>query len=212
MSSLAETILWSCSLLLEIRKSSSCLSKTTISTLILNCDIHHITQFLISSLSWWNCCLKSHLAQQSCAGAAFEILAALLELSLMVLIWMFSFPYSSRTQLYNTKRALWNETWMRWWICDDRRTRGGDDENRCPRYLSAWQDVRVGLYPRDDLTQDDPERKHIHLQGEEDGSIRDGWIHIEREREIKLKTGRDSYHFYCSGDFSTKLHSNIVHL
>lgn len=84
------------------------------------------------------------------------------------------FPYSSRTQLYNTK-GLYE---MRC-ECDDEyamigeREGGGGDENRCPLYLSAWQDVGVGLYPRDDLTQDDPERKHIHLQREEYGSIKD---------------------------------------
>lgn len=33
-------------------------------------------------------------------------------------------------------------------------------------YLSAGQEVRVGLYPCDDLTQDDPVRKHIHLHRE----------------------------------------------
>lgn len=31
-------------------------------------------------------------------------------------------------------------------------------------YLSAWQDVGVGLYPRDDLTQDNPVCEHIHLR------------------------------------------------
>lgn len=31
-------------------------------------------------------------------------------------------------------------------------------------YLGAWQDVWVGLYPRDDLAQDDPVCKHVHLR------------------------------------------------
>jgi len=31
-------------------------------------------------------------------------------------------------------------------------------------YHSARQDVGVGLYPRDDLTQDDPVGEHVHLQ------------------------------------------------
>lgn len=62
----------------------------TISTLILNCDIHHVhpvfniisvmVKLLLKVIS------TLFLAQQSCAGAAFEILAALLELSVMVLI------------------------------------------------------------------------------------------------------------------------------
>lgn len=32
------------------------------------------------------------------------------------------------------------------------------------RYLSAWQDVGVGLYPGDDLAKDNPVREHIHLR------------------------------------------------
>ena len=35
------------------------------------------------------------------------------------------------------------------------------------RYLGAGQDVGVGLDPPNDLTQDDPVRKHIHLQRDE---------------------------------------------
>lgn len=51
-------------------------------------------------------------------------------------------------------------------LVSDLRVRRGGGRNLPPwvRYLSAWQDVGVGLYPRDDLAQDDPVREHIHLR------------------------------------------------
>lgn len=35
-------------------------------------------------------------------------------------------------------------------------------------YLCSWEDVRVGLDPSNDLTQNDTERENIHLLGEID--------------------------------------------
>lgn len=47
---------------------------------------------------------------------------------------------------------------------------GHCDEKYCHLYLSAWQDVGIGLYPCNNLTQDDPVCKHIHLRRREDES------------------------------------------
>lgn len=71
-------------------------------------------------------------------------------------------------------------------------TRGfvSDESWRC-WYLSAWQDVGVGLYPRYYLAQNDPVRKHIHLQGEEDESI--------KQKNTHERHGRD----YICGLYST---------
>lgn len=118
------------------------------------------------------------LAQQSCAGGTFEILTDLQGLSyrtciLSIILYCHVYFPPQFTPLY--KKGLWNETCMRWWACD--KERGICQWRKGLWYLSAWQDVGVGLYPRNNLTQDDPICKHVHLQRQE----------------------LQSY-FYCSGD------------
>lgn len=49
-------------------------------------------------------------------------------------------------------------------VCDPRVGGGRDFAPPWVRYLSARQDVGVGLYPGDDLAQDNPVREHIHLR------------------------------------------------
>lgn len=111
------------------------------------------------------------------------------------------FPYSSRTQLYNTK-GLYE---MRC-ECDDEyamivvlctSVRGRMSGSACILAMTSHR-----MIPNANTSTC---RERNTGRSKTDG-------HTSSGREIKLKTGIGNYHFYCSGDFLTKLHSSIVNL
>lgn len=65
------------------------------------------------------------------------------------------------------------------------------DEDR-PSYLGAWQDVGIGLYPCDNLAQDDPVCKHVHLQRSK--RVHQQYIH---GKMTPATTVWNAVYFYC---------------
>lgn len=121
------------------------------------------------------------------------------------------FPYSSRTQLYNTK-GLYE---MRC-ECDDEYAMIGERGGGVMKIVVLCTSVRGRMSGSACILA---MTSHRMIPNANTSTCRerntgrsktDG--HTSSGREIKLKTGIGNYHFYCSGDFLTKLHSSIVNL